>query len=77
MSAKPCKAGHYFASYLAQCPFCVPLPKIVKPLMARRVTKRNAETVTERNAQHCPTCRCGPALSNAARQRAYRQRRSV
>jgi len=69
MSGKVCKAGHGYAGYLDACPFCVPL--IVK----RRVTERNAETVTERNAKHCPTCRCGPALSNAARQRAYRERK--
>ena len=67
MSGKVCKAGHGFAAYLTECPFCVPAKgKAVQP---RPVT-----------VSHCPTCSCGAKRvykSAAARQRAYRQRKGA
>ena len=77
MSGKVCKAGHGYAGYLTECPFCVPLPKVVRPLMTRRVTNP-VTPVTNPVTKHCPTCRCGKVYkSAAARQRAYRQRRGA
>jgi len=69
MSGKVCKAGHAYASYLDACPYCGTKAKgSVTP-------SHNGDTVT---GLHCPTCTCTDRKAhrtNAARQRAYRQRK--
>ena len=72
MSGKVCKRGHAFAGYLDVCPFCV-TTAVTRPTDSNATAPLNNVTPVTKIGRGRPK----RYENNAARQRAYRQRKGA